>query len=153
MKIKARGIIACLALLTFLPLAQLATPSLAQSPAKSLKDDLVGHWQLVSVDIASRAPYGADPQGSMFLDAGGHFSVIVISSGDARSIAYFGTYTVNDAAKSMTMHVAGSSGGSGVGAAGRDLTRLVGLSGDQLTVQNQTTHGPGGVTLIWKKAN
>jgi hypothetical protein len=153
MKIKAHSLIVGLALLAILPVTQLVTPSSAQSPAKSLKDELVGHWQLTAVTVNSRTPYGANPQGSMFLDAGGNFSVIVISSGDARSISYFGTYTVNDAAKSMTMHIVGSGGGSGIDVSGRDVTRLIGLNGDNLTIQNQTPRGPGGVTLTWKKAN
>jgi hypothetical protein len=152
MKITARSISACISLI-ILALASIATPSFAQAPAKSLKDQLVGHWQLVSVTIESRTPYGPNPQGSMFLDAGGHFSVVVVSTGNARSVSYFGTYTVNDADKSMTMHVDASSGGS-VSAAGRDEKRLITLSGDDLIVQSQTPSGRvGPITLTWKQAN
>jgi hypothetical protein len=154
MKIAVRGIVACVSSLIILALASIATSSSAQTPAKSLKDQLVGHWQLVSVAINDRTPYAADPQGSMFLDASGHYSVIVISVGEARSISYFGTYTVNDADKSMTMHVDASSGGSGVKAAGRDEKRLITFSGDHLIVANQTPSGaPGPVKVTWKEAN
>ena len=109
MNIKARGTVACVASLIFLALASIATAALAQTPGKSLKDQLVGHWQLVSVTIKDATPYGANPQGSMFLDADGHYSVIVLSAGNAQNISYFGTYTVNDADSSMTMHIDGSS--------------------------------------------
>ena len=68
----------------------------------------------------------------MFLDAGCHFSVIVISSGNARSLSYFGTYTVNDADKTMTLHMDGNAGGLGISLAGHDEKRLISFSGDEL---------------------
>ncbi|MGD0025366.1 MAG: hypothetical protein ABSC37_12215 [Xanthobacteraceae bacterium] len=158
MKITARGIVACVSLV-ILALASIGATSFAQTPTKSLKDQLVGHWQLVSVTVNGRTPYGdtphsATPQGSMFLDAGGHYSVIVISTGNARSISYFGTYTVDDTDNSITMHIDASSGAN----AGRDVKRQVTFSGDELIVANQppaqTPAGPlGGVKLTWKQAN
>jgi Lipocalin-like domain len=154
MKATLRAVITCAAFVTSLALTSPPAPSWAQAAATSLKDRLVGHWQLVSVTVNGATPYGANPQGSMILDAGGHFSIIVISAGDARNIAYFGTYTVDDASKSVTMHVDGSSGGSGQSAGGRDLKRLVALNGDELTVSSDRPAGaPGGATLTWKRAN
>jgi len=106
------------------------------------------------VTANERTPYGANPEGSMFLDAAGHFSIIVISDGNARSLAYFGTYTVSDADKLLTVHIEDSTGGGSPNAAGRDLKRLVALNGDELTIQNQTPAGaPGNVKLTWKRAN
>jgi hypothetical protein len=137
-----------------LPVAFLATASLVQAQDKSLKEALVGHWQLVSVTANERTPYGTDPHGTMFLDSGGHFSIIVVSNGDARSVGYFGTYTVSDADKLVTLHIQDSVGGGSPNAAGRDLKRLIVLSGDQLTMQNQTPAGtPGNIKLAWKRAN
>lgn len=151
MKITARGIVACLASLVILALASIATTSFAQTPSTSLKDRLVGHWQLVSVSINTTQSYGANPKGSMFLDAGGHYSVIVITGGNARSVSYFGTYTVNDADSSMTMHVDASSFAN---AAGRDEKRYITFSGDELIVTNQKSAGPiGPLKLTWKPAN
>jgi hypothetical protein len=150
MKITARGIGACMPLLLGLALV---SPASAQSAAKSLKQQIVGHWQLVSVTVNSGTPYGAAPQGSMFLDAGGHVSVIVISDGGARNISYFGTYTVDDADKSVSVRVDGSSGGAG-DASGRTFKRLVQLQGDEMIVANATpAGGPGPMKLIWKQAN
>ena len=144
-----------LSLLVALTTAVLTTASYAQAPGKSLKEALAGHWQLVSVTAANeRTPYGANPHGSMFLDSAGHFSIIVVSDGDARSVAYFGTYTVSDADKLMTLHIEDSVGGGSPNAAGRDLKRLVALNGDELTMQNQTPAGtPGNIKLTWKQAN
>ena len=114
---------------------------------------MVGDWKLVSVEVDTQTPYGTDPKGSMFLDAAGHFSVIVVSDGKARSLAYFGTYSVDDTDKSMTMHVEAGSGGGGMDFAGRDVKRLIGLNGDELIVQSENASGAaGGVKLTWKKA-
>ena len=154
MKFTARSMIVSLSLLVALTMVVLTTASHAQAPAKSLKEALAGHWQLVSVTANERTPYGANPHGSMFLDAAGHFSIIVVSDGDARSVAYFGTYAVNEADKLMTLHLEESVGGGSPNAAGRDLKRLLALNGDELTMQNQTPAGtPGNIKLTWKQAN
>jgi len=130
----------------------LGGPSQAQSP--SLKDRLVGHWQLVSINIADTAPYGSSPQGSMFLDSGGHYSVIIVTGGDARSVGYFGTYTVDEADNTVTMHVVA---GTRASAAGRDEKRQVTLNGDQLVLQRPQSPGPaaalGTVKLTWQRSN
>ena len=150
MKITAPRTGACVLLL--LCLALMSPPS-AQSAATSLKQQLVGHWQLVSVALGDRTPYGAAPRGSMFLDAEGHLSVIVISDGGARNISYFGTYTVDDAAKSMTIHVEGSSGGSG-NTSGRSFKRLLQLQGNELVMTNEApANAPGVIKQTWKQAN
>ena len=156
MKNVARGIRARLssliaAALAIAALASFGATSFAQTPAISLKDRLVGHWQLVSVSVNNAAPYGASPQGSMFLDAGGHYSVIVITGGAAKSLSYFGTYIVNDAESSMTMHIDASSPAN---AAGREEARFLTFSDDELVVANQKSAGPlGGIKLTWKRAN
>jgi len=150
MKVTARRIGTCVLLLLGLTFAP---PLSAQSAGSSLKQQLIGHWQLVSVTVGERTPYGAAPQGSMFLDAKGHLSVIVISDGDARNISYFGTYTVDDATKSMTIHVDASSGGSG-NAGGRSFKRLLQLQGNELVMANEAPVGaPGVIKQTWKQAN
>lgn len=154
MKFPARSTFVGLSLFVVLTTAVLTTASHAQAPGKSLQEALAGHWQLVSVTANERTPYGTDPHGSMFLDAAGHFSIIVVSGGDARSVAYFGTYTVSDADKLITLHIQDSVGGGSPNAAGRDLKRLVALNGDELAMQNQTPAGtPGNIKLAWKRAN
>ena len=150
MKITARSIGACAPLLLGLAFM---SPALAQSAAKSLKDQMVGHWQLVSVTVNGGTPYGATPQGSMFLDAAGHLSVIVISGGGARNIAYFGTYTIDDADKTMSIHIDGSSGGNGT-ASGRTFKRVLQVQDNEVVITNQTRTGaPGRVKETWKQAN
>jgi hypothetical protein len=154
MKSIARGIMFWVLLPISVASVSLAPPAAAQTSPQSLKQRLVGHWQLVSVTANGSMPYGANPEGSMFLDAGGHFSVIVISAGNARSVAYFGTYTVDDAGASMTFHIENSTGGNGANAGGRDLTRLIAFAGNQLIVSDQTPSGAAGsIKVTWTPAN
>jgi hypothetical protein len=121
--------------------------ALAQS--NSLKDQLVGQWQLVSISINNAVPYGNNPTGSMLLDAAGHYSIIVVSNGGARNISYYGSYTVDEANKSVTMHIVG---GTRANADGRDQTRQVTIDGDQLI--EQTLPGRGGaIKMTWKRAS
>jgi hypothetical protein len=151
MNLNARCIVASVSSLILLALASIAATAIAQTPGKSIKDQLVGHWQLVSVTASGSEPYGANPQGSMFLDADGHYSVIVLGDGNARSISYFGTYTVADADSSMTLHIDGSSRAN---AEGRDQKRLITFSGDELIQDTPPSAGPGGsVKVTWKRSN
>ena len=148
MRIKLRAVAARASLV-----AMLAMPAggYAQAPAKPLAQELVGHWRLVSVDIGGAHPLGASPQGSMFFDAGGDYSVIVIGEGASNGLSYFGTYKTDDSAGAVTMHI---EAGSRAGAAGRDETRLATFDGDRLTLKNQTPrHGPSAVTLTWRRAD
>ena len=124
----------------------------AQTPVKTLKDQLVGHWQLVSDNNGQPISAAARPdrQGSMMLDAGGHYLVIVINAGNVPAVSYYGTYTVNDADSSMTMHIDASSGAN----AGRDTKQHITLSGDQLIVEDRTSADTSGaIKLTWKRSN
>jgi len=148
MNVKVRGMVACVSSLMIL--ASIAAMAVAQTPGKSLKDQVVGHWQLASVSIGGNDPYGDKPQGSMFLDAGGHYSVIVLGGGQENTIAYFGTYTINDADSTMTLHIDGSSRPN---ADGRDLKRIVTFNGDELITDTPPSAGrPGTVKLTWKRS-
>ena len=121
----------------------------AHAQGKSLPDQLVGQWQLVSVSINNAAPYGDKPTGSMLLDAGGHYAVIVISGGDAKNIAYYGTYTVDEASNTVTMHIAGSTRGR---AEGRDQKHTMTVNGDQL-VDDRTIGRKGSIRMTWKRTS
>jgi hypothetical protein len=151
MKISARGIAAFHVFLVALLLA-VAGAALAQMPSKSLKEQLVGHWRLASISLNdSTESYGDNPQGSMFADAAGHYSVIVISTGGARNVSLFGTYTVDDADGSVTLHIDAT---NITDAVGRDVKRFVAVNGDQLTVTSKRSAGPvGPLTMLWKRAN
>ncbi len=145
MNSKVRRIAAFVSSLLLLTLVSIGAPSFAQAPAKSVKDQLVGHWQLVSVAMNNTQPYGNSPKGSLFVDADGHFSTIVLSDGDAKSISYFGTYTVDEANSTMIIHIDGTTRGN---ATGHDQKRVVSFSGDDMTVATPS----GAVKLTWKRS-
>jgi hypothetical protein len=86
----------------------------------------------------------------MILTADGHYAVIVLSNGGARNISYFGTYTVNAADSTITMHIGGSTHAK---ANGRDQKHPVALSGDELTVSNPTSASRGSIKLTWKRSS
>ena len=117
----------------------------AQEPAKPLKEQLIGSWQLVGVQLNHTEAYGKNPQGFMSIDAGGHIAVIVLSNGQARNISYFGTYIVDDADGSMTLHINGSSAPN---ADGREIKRTIAFAGEELVMGNSK----GTVKLTWKRA-
>jgi Lipocalin-like domain len=89
----------------------------------------------------------------LFLDAAGHYSVVIVTGGDARSVGYFGTYTLDEANKTLTLHVVA---GTRPNAAGRDETRVVTLNGNQLVLQRPPSPGPaamiGTVKVTWQRA-
>jgi hypothetical protein len=134
--------------------AALLVVGVAAAETPSLASRLVGHWSLVSVAIGDQKTYGAEPKGSMFFDAAGHYSVIVVAAnrtGGAGAIAYFGQYTIDEAAGVLSLHI---DAGNRVGAAGADEKRLVRLDGDALTLRSErASNGLSAVTLVWKRAD
>jgi lipocalin-like protein len=66
------------------------------------------------------------------------------------SLAYYGTYTVNEAEKSVTMQMEGATFPNWIGTSPK---RLYAISGDTLTVTNPTPSGGGGIlTVVLKRA-
>ena len=117
-------------------LAGIASASSAQTPAKSLRDQLVGHWQLVSVTINDRSPYGANAQGSMFLDAGNHYSGSSSSPQARRAASRISANTRSTTpAGSVTFHVDAS---SRTGATERDQIQTASFNGDVLTLADES---------------
>ena len=111
---------------TLLGFAVLASNAVAQQ--KSLKEQLVGAWTLVSnetttTDGTKQHPFGANPKGILILDAGGQSAVVIgtpdrpkfKATGDLRAeataeewaaaargfAANFGTWSVDEANKTL----------------------------------------------------
>ncbi|SAL04264.1 hypothetical protein AWB78_06876 [Caballeronia calidae] len=100
----------------------------------TLRDEVIGTWAYVSVDIVRpdgtrQAMYGTNPQGIAVFDESGHY-ILMTSRGDIPKfasdnrmegtaeenkavvqgmIAHFGTYTVNRLDNTITFHVIASS--------------------------------------------
>jgi hypothetical protein len=101
----------------------LAASAFAQSP---LKSQVPGAYKLTSIydvlaDGKKNDTWGPEVKGSLILMPTGQFSVQIIGSNRDKTVAhtprepvgpivtYYGTYTVDEAAKTLTYHVIGSS--------------------------------------------
>jgi hypothetical protein len=140
-----------------------------------LSQTLPGTWELISridtTDAGERRAepsLGEDPVALLIYDRAGHFaaqfmkrdrSTIVeaaaAGSNNSRAQggydAYFGTYTIDDAAGTVTQELRGALSQENVG---HVLTRAMIVEGDTLTIRLRTTAADGeGVTreLIWRR--
>jgi hypothetical protein len=144
-----------IAVITALGLATLSGSAVSQQ--KSLKEQLVGTWTFVTstAKLADGSPlFGSNPKGQLTLDANGRYSNIAVRSDLAKyasnnrlqtspaedkatvqgAIALFGTYTVNEADRSITIRVEGSSYPNWNGT---DLKNFVeSITADELKVRN-----------------
>jgi hypothetical protein len=102
-------------------------------PEKPLREQLVGAWdfiiaEIVTADSKKSFPFGERPRGMLIFTAGGQFSQVHVSGDLPRiasnnrlagtpeqnaaivhgSLALFGTYTVDEAKKTLTFHIAAS---------------------------------------------
>src|ERR1700704_453400 len=118
---------------TLLALALSAGAAAAQ-PAKSLKEQIVGTWNFVVAEVAApdgkkSFPFGETPKGILIFTADGRFAQIHVA-GDVpkiasnnrltgtpeeyaaimrRSLSVFGTYTVDEASKTVTYTIVSAS--------------------------------------------
>lgn len=136
--------------------------------------ELVGSWTLISVTVNRDGekvePFGPNPKGTMTFDSGGRFSIIVTRSDLPKfssnnremgtseenkaiaqgSIAYFGTYNVNEGDRMFVVHVEGSTYPNFVGT---DQKRIFAIAGDELKYTNSNRSAGAGVALVvWKRA-
>jgi hypothetical protein len=133
---------------------------------KSDKERLVGSWTLVSLTVGESAdqtlPYGVNPKGTMMMDANGRFSITVVRSDIPKvasnnrmtatseensaivqgSIAYFGTYSIDEATHVITVNVEGSTFPNFNDGT---QTRILSFDGDEVTYLNPTP-SMGGAT-------
>jgi Lipocalin-like domain len=156
-----------LALTTFLP-------SFAAAQQKSLKDQLIGTWTLVSwegtrADGTKYRDFGENPKGLNTFDANGQFSAIFmrpdlpkIASSDRSkatadeaqailqgALTYFGTYTVMEADNIISLHLDGTTFPNMSTEAKRLVTFI---SADELRYRNPSSASGGQIELVWKRA-
>jgi hypothetical protein len=137
--------------------------SMAQT--KTLKDQLVGSWTLVSAE-----PYGASPTGSYMFDSNGRFSAILMRNdlpkytSNSRtqgtpaeykgtvdgSIAYFGTYSVSGT--DLDLRIEGSTYANWTGTVQKRIN--VSVAGDALkyNVPAPSDGRPTAAPTVWKRA-
>ena len=106
----------------------------AAQPANSLKDQIVGSWNFVVAEVTApdgkkSFPFGETPKGILIFTADGRFAQIHVASDVPkiasnnrltgtqeeyaaimrRSLSVFGTYTVDEANKTVTYNIVSSS--------------------------------------------
>ena len=150
--------------------------SYAVAQQKSLKEQLVGTWKFVSShsvrsDGSRVDNYGPNPRGILIYTSDGHFVLVntrsdlpkLASNSRDRgtpeeykavvqgSLAYFGTYSVNEADKVITAHIEGSTFANMIG--GPDQKRIItSLTADELKFTNPASTSGATLELIWKRA-
>ena len=148
-----------------------ASDALAQQ--KSLKEQLVGTWTLVSSDQVrpdgtKLRQFGSDPKGINVFDANGRFFVMIASADNLQiasigsktnseedgliveSIAYYGTYTVNEAEKVINLHLEASTFPNLVGT---DQKRIItSLTADELRYSIPAAMPGVQVDEVWKRS-
>jgi hypothetical protein len=167
-----RRSILSLTALTALGLALLPTSTVAQQ--KTLKEQLVGTWMIVSTD-ATRPdgtkfqPFGPNPKGILVLDGNGRTSFIVVSPGRPKfasnnrstgtaeedkaamqgGLAFFGTWSVNEADKSLITRIEGSTFPNWDG---HELKRIItSVTADELKYINPAISLGGSAETVWKR--
>jgi Lipocalin-like domain len=161
-----------LSAITALALALPLSSAMAQT--KSLKEQLVGTWTLVSAESVepngTKMPLvgGTDVKGILiFTDTGkvsyqvigGHAKIASndrmkmtpdeMKSSAESVLSYFGSYTVNEAEKSYTVQIESSSFQNQTATPGK---RMVALTGDDLKITNPGRLAGGQTINIWKRA-
>jgi Lipocalin-like domain len=145
------------------------TASGAMAQQKSLKEQLVGTWAFVSSTgklADGNSPWGTNPKGQLSFDANGRYSSVIVRSDLAKyasnnrtqpsqaeaiatvqgAIAFFGTYTMNEADRSYTVRVDGSSYPNWNGT---DLKQVVEtITADELKIRNPAPSYGGPPTLL-----
>jgi hypothetical protein len=146
----------------------------AAGQQKSLKEQLLGTWNLVShesvrADGARTPVYGTNPKGIAFFDANDHFIITVMradrtkyaadfpTQGTAEenkataqgTMTYFGTYSVSETDRTIAIHIEASSFPNWNGV---DQKRDFVISGDQFTLTARALGTGGHADVIWKRA-
>jgi hypothetical protein len=156
-------------------LALLAVVSPAPAGAQpSPKQQIVGAWTIVSTDTirpdGTRVPtFGPTPRGVVIFDASGRYALELMRATAAPfasnnrldgtadenkavvqgSLAHFGRYSVNEAERTLILHMEGSTFPNWNGT---DQRRTFTVSGDELRWSTPAASGGGSAELVWKRA-
>jgi hypothetical protein len=149
------------------------TLALAQQVPTTIKEQIVGTWSVVSqyVDQDGKRlePFGSDPKGLLVYDRTGHFVFVLqraqlpkFASNNRMtgtpaenqsivtgSIAYFGTYSVNESQGKLNLHYDGSTYPNWDGT---DQVRSIIIAGDELRIEvAASTVGGGTIHLVVRR--
>jgi hypothetical protein len=146
-----------------------SSPGSAVAQQKTLKEQLVGTWILVSCDYkrdGTTVPYCINPAGTSSFDASGRFVQVIAARGRPKLpagrdspaeefkaatrglAAAFGTWSANDADKIITRHFEGALLPNVEGTDTKDMATVV---GDELRVVDADPNPLSGVQ-VWRRA-
>ncbi len=145
----------------------------ARAQQKTLKEQLVGTWTLVSNDNVApngtkRQIFGPNPKGIAIFDASGRYAQILMNpnrpkfKGKTRldgtpdentavvhaSAFHFGTWSVNEVDKSLTVHQEVNIFPNDDGL---DSKRSITLTGDELKTINPNPSSGGTAEVLWRR--
>jgi hypothetical protein len=148
-------------------------PGSAVAQQKSLKEQLVGSWTVVSCDSTSangaKQPYCANPNGILILDASGRYAQVIAARGRPKLasgnrsevpaeqfkaaalglVANFGTWSVNEADKTLTTHYEGALFPN---IEGTEVKNTVSLAGDELKLTQPVPVLGGRSETLYRRA-
>jgi hypothetical protein len=159
-----------------LALPLLAGGASSQQTMSPAKQQFVGTWTLISIQYVESdgrriEPFGPGARGLLYFDAAGHFATQVMAANRPRFasnnrmlgtadenkamsqgvVAYFGTYSVDDANRIVTLHIEQSSFPNWNGT---DQRRTFAFAEDELryTAASSTANPAESAELVWKRA-
>ena len=150
------------------------TAASPQQAGKSLKEQLVGTWTFVSSTVErpdGGNTWGPNAKGLLILTPDGYFSTQIMradlpkyaSNSRLKAtpeeqtatvegvVSYFGKYTIDEGAKTLTYHLQGASFPNWIG---NDQKRpIISITGEELKYQNPSPSGGGKAgELTWRRA-
>jgi hypothetical protein len=145
----------------------------ATAQQKSLKEQLIGTWTIVSNDNVApdgtkRQLFGPNPKGILVLAANGHYTQIIVhpdrpnfkvnnrlegtpeenTAAVHGTTATFGTWSVDEASTTLIVR---NEGGMFPNQVGTESKRSVTLAGDQLRIGNPNPASGGRSESVWKR--
>jgi Lipocalin-like domain len=143
----------------------------AAAQEKTLKQQLIGAWLLTSIydqttDGNKHEFWGPGVQGSLMLSPTGRFSLLITAANREKAsqnpqnpvgpaLGYFGTYKVDEGARTLTYQVESSTFPQWIGTS-RTAT-VQSITADELQVVQAIVHDPVNGDLVphfgWKRAN
>ena len=148
----------------------------SQAPAQhaTLKQQLPGAWLIASIDQTDQEGkkvqlFGANPKGTQVFDASGQWIQVIWnpdvpkfkvnsrikgtpeenSAAVLATAASFGTWTVDEATRTLTIRFTGSMFPN---QAGTESKRTISVTGDELRVSNPTTGSGMKSDTVWRRA-
>jgi hypothetical protein len=166
---KRRGILSLAFILTS---GIVLLPGAGLGQEKSLKEQIVGSWTLVqavdtNADGTKTNPWGANPKGAYMFGADGRFTQMLFHTDlpkiDTRMagtpdqnkaiaqgiVAMYGSYTVDEASKTIAVKFEGSSFAKFVGTEGKRV--ITSINADEFRSSNPATSTGGKAESIWKR--